>query len=673
MKLKLRGRFLLPTLSILIIGMGVSAWMTQVYSEKAVMQVVNAQTRQVAESLTNIISMWVNSAQVDLKAQARNEILLRSLASENTQAVVSELYDIKEMYEEFDAIKLVNAQGLVVSSTIPEEIDSLNISDRKYFRDAMGGQATVSDALRSRTSGNLIFVVAVPVKQNGTVQGALLGTLALQVFSEKFIDPITIGRDGYAFVLDHQGDILAHKDENQIMSSIRQEDWADELLREDHGALRYQEKGEWKELTYQREPLTNWIVGVAAYESDIHQPAHELAEMTQIISVIVCLLVGGVIFVIVRSIVGTISESVSYAAAVAEGDLERTLAVKRTDEIGVLADALRSMVANLKTMISTAEAKTAEAEVQTQKANMAMQEAESARAAAEAAKREGMLQAAGQLEHVVLALSSASEELSAQVDEASRGSEVQRERAAETATAIEEMNATVLEVARNASEAAESAETARNNAKDGRKVVDNVIEAITEVNGRAEALKKSLHVLGEHAEGIGKIMTVITDIADQTNLLALNAAIEAARAGDAGRGFAVVADEVRKLAEKTMQATKEVGDAVKAIQQGARENIADMESAGDAIVSSTQLAGSAGTSLEVIHDVVESTADQVRSIATASEQQSAASEQIARSAEEVNRIAMETAEVMVQSSEAVSELARMAQQLQSVVESLKQA
>ena len=66
-----------------------------------------------------------------------------------------------------------------------------------------------------------------------------------------------------------------------------------------------------------------------------------------------------------------------------------------------------------------------------------------------------------------------------------------------------------------------------------------------------------------YAEGIGRIMNVISDIADQTNLLALNAAIEAARAGDAGRGFAVVADEVRKLAEKTMTATKEVGDAIR--------------------------------------------------------------------------------------------------------------
>jgi methyl-accepting chemotaxis protein len=268
-------------------------------------------------------------------------------------------------------------------------------------------------------------------------------------------------------------------------------------------------------------------------------------------------------------------------------------------------------------------------------------------------------------------VSSASEELAAQIDESSKGAGEQRNLATETATAMEEMNASVLEVARNASGAAEMAETARTKAKEGLAVVEQAIEMITRVSDQAKSLTSDMATLGTHAEGIGTIMGVISDIADQTNLLALNAAIEAARAGDAGRGFAVVADEVRKLAEKTMVATNEVGKSIGTIQESAKANIASTKEATRSISESTSLAAASGAALKEIVHMVEQTADQVRNIATASEEQSAASEQISRSTETVNQIATEMADSMDQSSQAVTELARIAYELKGIIEAIK--
>ncbi|WP_028588058.1 methyl-accepting chemotaxis protein [Desulfocurvus vexinensis] len=287
------------------------------------------------------------------------------------------------------------------------------------------------------------------------------------------------------------------------------------------------------------------------------------------------------------------------------------------------------------------------------------------------AQNEKIARAAAAATAVSDQVASASEELSAQIEQSSRGSEEQRNRTGEAATAMEEMNATVIEVARSASTAAELADRANAKAREGEALVDEVVQTITQVNTRAEELKADMTELGRQAEGIGQIMNVIADIADQTNLLALNAAIEAARAGDAGRGFAVVADEVRKLAEKTMSATNEVGAYIRAVQESARKNIRGTEATTEAITASTGTAGRSGAALREIVAMVEQTADQVRGIATASEEQSAASDEISRTTEEINNIARETAEAMNQSAQAVSDLARLAQELKSIISEMQ--
>ena len=287
------------------------------------------------------------------------------------------------------------------------------------------------------------------------------------------------------------------------------------------------------------------------------------------------------------------------------------------------------------------------------------------------AHNEHIQQVAASAQQVSETVSSASTEISVQVEQASGGASTQRDRLGETATAMDQMNSTVLEVARSASSASDVTAAARHKAQDGSAIVGKVVTGIADVDARAQQLKSGMDALGKQADGIGQIINVINDIADQTNLLALNAAIEAARAGEAGRGFAVVADEVRKLAEKTMTATREVGEVISGIQKGTRANIDNVDSAALAIAEATQLATASGQALQEIVALVDQAADRVHSIATASEEQSAASEQINRALEEINNIAAETSVAMDQSSHAVNDLARQATVLRDLIASLK--
>jgi methyl-accepting chemotaxis protein len=278
-----------------------------------------------------------------------------------------------------------------------------------------------------------------------------------------------------------------------------------------------------------------------------------------------------------------------------------------------------------------------------------------------------ILAVASHIDQVVNRLSAATEQLSAQIEQSGHGTDKQRERVSQSAAAMVEMNATVIEVAKNAGIAAEGSDRARVKATQGADIVQNSVRSINEVQEDTEKLRKNMEDLGHQAESISTIMTVISDIADQTNLLALNAAIEAARAGEAGRGFAVVADEVRKLAEKTMTATKEVGDAIDGVQAGTRQSIAAVAQTMGNLNEATVLVQKSGEALTGIVEEVGATAAQVSSIATAAEEQSAASEEISQSLDEINRMAGENTSAMRQSGEAVSDLAQQAQELRTLV------
>jgi len=282
-----------------------------------------------------------------------------------------------------------------------------------------------------------------------------------------------------------------------------------------------------------------------------------------------------------------------------------------------------------------------------------------------------MLSAAKHLEQVVTAITSISAEISGNIEQAEQGATTQAARTTEAATAVEQMNCTVIEVAKNASATADLSTNMRQRAAEGAEVVFQSVQAIGNVQKDALVLKEEMTKLAEHAGAISQIMGVISDIADQTNLLALNAAIEAARAGEAGRGFAVVADEVRKLAEKTMSSTSDVGNAIGAIQKSVDSSIRQVDVTAGNVESATTLSQKSGEALREIVGMVDLTVDQVRGIATSSEEQSAATESITQTVTQVSSIATETATIMHTSARAVAALADEAKKLNNMVTELK--
>ena len=430
-------------------------------------------------------------------------------------------------------------------------------------------------------------------------------------------------------------------------------------------------------------PGTSLWVGAGVYIDNVEQVKNEIAgqisdaifaNLKKILIAVACcvvLLYIPFMLLITRSILLPIKDAREAAQRISNGDMDVNITATGKDEITVLERCMSEMTANVKKSLAISEEKTREAEQSAAKALEAVAEAERLTEEAHRARSEGMLSAAKHLEQVVTAITSISAEISGNIAQAEQGATTQAARTTEAATAVEQMNCTVIEVAKNASATADLSTSMRQRAAEGAEVVFQSVQAIGNVQKDALVLKDEMTKLAEHAGAISQIMGVISDIADQTNLLALNAAIEAARAGEAGRGFAVVADEVRKLAEKTMSSTSDVGNAIGAIQKSVDSSIRQVDVTAGNVESATTLSQKSGEALREIVGMVDQTVDQVRGIATSSEEQSAATESITQTVTQVSSIAAETATIMHTSARAVAALADEAKKLNNMVTELK--
>ncbi|MCA3903835.1 MAG: methyl-accepting chemotaxis protein [Gammaproteobacteria bacterium] len=260
-------------------------------------------------------------------------------------------------------------------------------------------------------------------------------------------------------------------------------------------------------------------------------------------------------------------------------------------------------------------------------------------------------------------LNSAAEQLSQVTEQTGNNIQRQQQETEQVATAMNEMVATVQEVAYNASEAADATEAANKATINGQSIVESVVGGINQLLSDIEQTGQVLEKLEQQSVDIDTVLEVIRSIAEQTNLLALNAAIEAARAGEQGRGFAVVADEVRALASRTQQSTEEIQRIIEQLQQGAKQAVSVMQHSIDSTQTSVEQAEQAGASLHEITSTVDTINAMNIQIASAASEQVSVSDEINRNIANINDAVILTVDACEQSEHASQELKSLAQQL----------
>jgi twitching motility protein PilJ len=243
---------------------------------------------------------------------------------------------------------------------------------------------------------------------------------------------------------------------------------------------------------------------------------------------------------------------------------------------------------------------------------------------------------------------------------------------------IEDTTAQVLQVSRSISEVSSTAEEGARVAQrslsasdKGRLAVQNSISGMNDIREQIQETSKRIKRLGESSQEIGEIVELISDITEQTNVLALNAAIQAASAGEAGRGFSVVAEEVQRLAERSGEATKQIGAIVKTIQADTQDAVAAMEKSTMGVVEGAKLSDAAGQALTEIDYVTKNLAQLIQTISQATHAQAAATNKVAQNMQDILEITRQTTRGTQQAAGSIRDLASVAQELKSSVSGFK--
>lgn len=478
---------------------------------------------------------------------------------------------------------------------------------RPWYQQAVAANGLIwTEPYIDTGSRKLVVTAAMPVRRPGDT--APLGVVGVDVTLEHLAALISsrkVAESGFLVLMNKEGIVLAHPDPDAIGKPMPDATILERVLSTSSGEVDYLGR-EQMFVVYTTLERTGWPLGAMVSYAEANTHVRRQLARTVVIGLVflAAAFALGSIFAN-RLLVRPVLQLAATAEKISQGDFTSEVTLQKNDELGVLAEAFRTLQKELGRLIGELKA------------------------------------ASNKTADLSRAVYRSSQEISASTEEMAATT-------GEFATSVQRTSDNVQSIDDDGS-------AIRRISAQGAELVEQAVNQMKNIESSFAQLHQSVEELNVRSSEIGKITDLIRGISDQTNLLALNAAIEAARAGDLGRGFAVVAEEVRSLAEQSASATKQIDDLLREVNA----RIAEVRSEANSSISeikagskSVQVAGETfaqiGQAINSISARIKDVASYALELSSGSEEMAAATEQQAATLQEITQSANELADQATQ-------------------------
>ncbi len=561
---------------------------------------------------------------------------------------------------------------MVPDDELPDDYDP---RERLWYKDASdnSGKVIWTEPYSDAGTNGIIISAAKHVRGG---DGSAVGVLSLDVKLDKLVQilsDVKLGKNGFLMLLDKSGEIIVSPREGSLGESIKDNTWSKDVLEKYRGSFSTEISGEKVILSYLTIDKTGWkLVGIMPREDlEIEViPIKDKLGKILIVFIFWGILASLILMALMNIfLLNPIKGIIEIMGKAENGDLSSHLEAKSRDEIGKLTFSFNNMLEGQRNILNQVKETADALGASSEQANAIA--GDSHRISRD--QSEAMIELTRTIEDMSKSIS----DVTFSISEMAKNSETITSSMKEMGQAADDIAVSAVDTSEAMSKVADSLQdldtaiTAINQSSDyarkheentveialqGKKIVENTIQEMVNIDLAMQNMTNVIAELGKAAVQIGEIVEVIDDIAEQTNLLSLNASIEAARAGEHGRGFAVVASAIGRLAEKSGESTKDIEKLIRQMQGIVENAVSSAVTSTERIKSGASLVADTGNAFTNIYNAIEESTNLIRKIAVATNEEYTAWKIITESTIKVSDLTMHVSAASEQQLAIVEEI-----------------